>query len=159
MPKPITFARRLSLDCFAMSGPNQSPHQSPSQSTGTHPSPLVRALILGCGALALVLAAIGVVLPGLPTTPFVLVAGACFVRASPRAHAWLLASRVFGPALREWEAHHTIPRRAKLIALLMMATSVSVSVWYFSGRPWLQLAIVGAAAVGIIAITLIPTRR
>lgn len=132
---------------------------SPNQSPVPHPSPLVRGLILGCGALALVLAAIGVVLPGLPTTPFVLVAGACFVRASPRAHAWLLASRIFGPALREWEAHHTIPRRAKLIALLMMATSVSVSVWYFSGRPWLQLAIVGAAAVGIIAIALIPTRR
>ncbi len=131
------------------------PPPTPSQ----HPSLLVRGLILGCGGVALVLAAIGVVLPGLPTTPFVLVAGACFVRASPRAHAWLLASRVFGPALREWEAHHTIPRRAKLIALLMMATSVSGSVWYFSGRPWLQLAIVGAAAVGAIAIALIPSRR
>jgi len=131
------------------------PHSSPSP----HPSPLVRVLILGCGALALLLAAIGVVLPGLPTTPFVLVAGACFVRASPRAHAWLLASRIFGPALREWEAHHTIPRRAKIIALLMMATSVSVSLWYFSGRPWLQLAIAGAAAIGVFAIALIPSRR
>lgn len=124
-----------------------------------HPSPLVRTLIWGCGALALLLGVVGIFLPGLPTTPFVLVAAGCFVRASPRAHAWLQTHRLFGPTLRDWETHRSIPRRAKIIALLMMAGSVSVSLWYFNGRPWLQFVVVAGAAIGAITIALIPSRR
>lgn len=124
-----------------------------------HPSPLIRALIWIGGVLALALGVIGVFLPGLPTTPFVLLAAACFVRASPRAHAWLLAHRIFGPPLREWEIHRSVPRRAKAVALLMMAVSVSGSLWYFSGRPWVQAAIMAGATLGAIAIALIPSRR
>lgn len=124
-----------------------------------HPSPIARFLLWGCGVLALVLGTIGIFLPGLPTTPFVLLAAACFVRASPRAHAWLLAHRVFGSTLREWEQHRSVPRRAKLVALAMMALSVASSLWYFKARPLLQLALVGGALVGAVVIALLPSRR
>jgi uncharacterized membrane protein YbaN (DUF454 family) len=118
----------------------------------------LRVALWTCGALALALGLLGVLLPGLPTTPFVLLAGACFVRASPRTHAWLLGNRIFGPILRDWERHHSVPRRVKWIALGMMLASVSVSLWFFAGRPWLQWTIAAAAAVGVLAISRIPSR-
>lgn len=123
-----------------------------------HPSLLIRALLWSAGVIALVLGIIGIFLPGLPTTPFVLLAAACFVRASPRAYTWLLNHKVFGPSLRDWEKHHSIPRKAKYLALLMMAFSVSMSLWYFNGRPWIQLTIFLAAVSGASMISRIPTR-
>lgn len=122
-----------------------------------HASPTVRALLWCAGALALALAALGVVLPGLPTTPFVLLAGACFVRASPRAHAWLLATRLFGPILREWEQHRRIPRRVKRFALGAMAVMATVSLISFHGQPWLQAAVLAGAAAGTAVVVRIPT--
>lgn len=108
--------------------------------------------------VSLIVGAIGVVVPGLPTTPFVLLAAACFVRASPRAHAWLLRNPTFGPLLREWEDHRSMPRRAKRVALLSMALTVSVSVWFLHGQPWLQALLVAAAFVGGITVLQIPSR-
>jgi uncharacterized membrane protein YbaN (DUF454 family) len=123
-----------------------------------HSSPTVRALLWLGGVAALILALIGVVVPGLPTTPFVLVAGACFVRASPRAHAWLLRNRLFGPMLREWEEHRSVPRRVKRIAVAAMVVMASLSVWHFSGRAWLQATILAAMLVGSAIVLRLPSR-
>lgn len=112
-----------------------------------HTSPAMRTLLWAGGVVALALGAIGVVLPGLPTTPFVLLAGACFVRASPRSHAWLLRSKTFGPLLREWEQHRSVSRRVKRFAIGMMLATGSASVWFLDGRPWLQ----GLVAIGMLS--------
>lgn len=135
-----------------------SPTREPHASDRLHSSPTVRALLWLGGALALILALIGVVVPGLPTTPFVLVAGACFVRASPRAHAWLLRNRLFGPMLREWEEHHSVRRRVKRIAVTAMILMSGLSIWHFSGRPWLQATILAAMAVGSVVVLRLPSR-
>lgn len=124
-----------------------------------HPSRILRALLWSAGIIALALGIIGIFLPGLPTTPFVLLAAACFVRASPRAYAWLLNHKLFGPSLRDWEQHRSIPRRAKIIGLTMMAISVSTSLWYFSGSPRIQIIIFLAAAIGAFVVLRIPTRN
>ena len=116
-------------------------------------------LLWVCGVVALVLGAIGVVVPGLPTTPFVLIAGACFVRASPRAHAWLLRNRTFGPMLKEWEEHRSVPRRVKRIALAMMALTAGFSLWYFAGRPWLQGAVLAVVLAGVVTVLWLPSRK
>ncbi len=118
-----------------------------------HASPAVRALLWLCGVAALLHAALGVVLPGLPTTPFVLVAGACFVRASPRAHRWLLRNRLFGPLLREWEEHRSVPRRVKRLALASMLILASASIWFFAGKPWIQAAVLGGMLVGAVVLS------
>lgn len=123
-----------------------------------HSSPLIRALLWAGGVLSLVLGAIGIVVPGLPTTPFVLLSGACFLRASPRAHAWLLRNSTFGSLLREWEAHRRIPRRAKRVALLSMAFTVSASLWFLSGHPWLQGLLAATALVGGLILARTPSR-
>jgi uncharacterized membrane protein YbaN (DUF454 family) len=70
------------------------------------------------------LAILGVILPILPTTPFLLVAAACFAKSSPRLQKKLLANKTFGPLIHEWQQHRCIPRKAKRIALLTIILSV-----------------------------------
>jgi uncharacterized membrane protein YbaN (DUF454 family) len=118
----------------------------------------MRALLWSCGVAALLLGAIGVVLPGLPTTPFVLLAAACFVRASPRAHAWLLRNRTFGPLLAQWEASHSIPRRVKRFALTMMTLMVLTSLWFLQDRLWAQLLVAVGGLAGGIYVARLPVR-
>ncbi len=93
-----------------------------------HKSPLVRILCLIGGLTALALGIAGIVLPLLPTTPFILLAAACFARSSPRFHDWLLNQRVAGPIIREWQTHRAMPRRVKRIAYVLMLLSFGVSI-------------------------------
>jgi hypothetical protein len=88
-------------------------------------------LIIGLTSLALGIA--GVVLPLLPTTPFVLLSAYCFARSSPRLHDWLLAHRIFGPLISNWEQHRAIAPRAKLLAVLSMAVVFGIS--FLVGAP------------------------
>lgn len=119
----------------------------------------LRPVLWAAGTLALLLGIIGIVVPGLPTTPFVLLAGACYVRASPRAHAWLLRNRTFGPILREWEQHHSVAPRVKRIALVTMALTAGFSIWFFVGAPWLQGLVLGAMLVGAFVVWRLPSRQ
>lgn len=72
------------------------------------------------GLLFVGLAVIGVVLPVLPTTPFLLVAAGCFAKSSPRLHQKLLANPIFGPLITGWQESRAIPKKGKVIALLSM---------------------------------------
>jgi uncharacterized membrane protein YbaN (DUF454 family) len=86
-----------------------------------------KTLLNIAGVIALLLAILGLFLPLLPTTPFLLLASACFARGSTRLHRWLLQHRVFGAYLRNVEAGNGIPLRAKIVALALMWTSLGVS--------------------------------
>lgn len=119
----------------------------------------VRWLLWTVGSLSLLLGLIGVVLPGLPTTPFVLLAAACYAKASPRLHAWLLNHRLTGPMLRDWEAHRSLARRTKTVAVVSMLLMVSLSIWSFRGRLVLQLVLLALGLIGAWVVLRIPTRR
>ena len=123
------------------------------------PQGLRRALLATAGVIALGLGLLGVVLPGLPTTPFVLLAAACFARASPRLHRWLTRHRFLGPMVRDWEAHRSLPLHVKWIATTMMLGMVLLSARQFAGRPWLQAALLVLGLVGAGVVWRIPTRR
>ena len=88
----------------------------------------MRPIWLLCGMLALALGIIGIALPLLPTTPFVILAAACFARSSDRLHDWLLGHRIFGPMIVSWRDHRAIPRRAKYWSLGMMAAAFVFSI-------------------------------
>jgi uncharacterized membrane protein YbaN (DUF454 family) len=111
-----------------------------------HASPLVRGLLIAAGTICVALGLIGLFLPLLPTTPFMLLAAACFARSSRRFHDRLLASRTFGPLVREWEQHRSIPRRTKLTAIALMSLTLAVSIVFFVEPRWLQALL---AALGI----------
>lgn len=130
-----------------------------SEAPTPHRSRLVRGLLWLAGSVALVLGLVGVVLPGLPTTPFVLLAAACYAKASPRLHTWLLNHRITGPMLRDWEHDRSLTRRSKAIAVGSMLLMVSVSIWHFQGRVAVQLVLLVSAVIGAGVVLRIPTRK
>jgi len=79
-----------------------------------------RIFLILCGLVFVGVAGLGIALPGLPATPFLLLAVACFARSSPRLHTWLVERSVFAPLIRNWQESRTIPRRAKILALVMV---------------------------------------
>lgn len=108
---------------------------------GAAPGRLRRGTLIGVGFLSLLLGALGVVLPLLPTTPFVILAAACFSRSSPRLHRRLLDNRVFGPLIVEWSEHRRIPRRAKILAVSMIVVSGGLAI-VLVGSLWARVALV-----------------
>ena len=119
----------------------------------------MRALLWVAGSVSLALGIIGIALPGLPTTPFILLAAACYAKASPRLHQWLLNHRWFGPMLRDWERDRSLTRRTKTVAVVSMLVMVSFSVWTFHGRPAVQLVLLVTGAIGAFVVLRIPTRK
>lgn len=87
----------------------------------------MRYVWMTLGALAFGLGALGVVLPLLPTTPFMLLAAGCFAKGSPRLHAWLLGHKTFGPLITTWRSHGAIPRRAKYMAIGLMVVTFAIA--------------------------------
>jgi len=86
---------------------------------------------------------IGVVVPGMPTTIFLLIALWAFSKSSKRFHAWLWTHPRFGPPLRAWREHKVIPRRAKILAVTMMTASF-VYVAVFVAESWVPPALLAA---------------
>lgn len=95
----------------------------------------VRLVLVVVGLVCVALGAVGVVTPVLPTTPFLLVAAACFARASPRFYQRLLANPTFGPLIRDWREQHAIPLRAKIMAIVTITLTIGSSVVFFV-EPW-----------------------
>lgn len=81
----------------------------------------MRSLWFIAGSFALILGAIGIVLPLLPTVPFLLLTALCFAKSSDKAHQWLLNHPTFGPPIRDWENNGAIRKSAKRIATLCIA--------------------------------------
>jgi uncharacterized membrane protein YbaN (DUF454 family) len=103
--------------------------------------------LVAAGLVFFALAIVGLFVPVLPATPFVLLAAACFARASPRFYNWLLKHRVFGPTVLEWRRNRSIPYRVKLWAIALMALSLGVSIAFFVRPVWLQVVL---AAFGVL---------
>jgi len=93
-------------------------------------NPLLRVLWVGLGCLFVGLGAIGAVVPGMPTTVFLVLAAACFIRSSQRLYDWLISNKTFGPYLKDYREGKGIPRRAKVLALSMIVIFVSFAVFY-----------------------------
>lgn len=88
-----------------------------------------RVVYFCIGIVFLGLGLLGVLLPGLPTTPFLVLAAWAFARSSKRLHTWLTTHPRFGPPIQLWEAHRVIPRPAKTFAIVMMALSMGTAIW------------------------------
>lgn len=118
-----------------------------------------RAVYFALGWIFVVLAALGVLLPLLPTTPFLLLASACFVRSSPRLHRWLLRSRLFGPILRDWQEQKGVRLHVKLAAITIVVGVVAATLVWSNWQWPLQALLVGLAAVGLTVIVFLPAAK
>lgn len=108
---------------------------------------IARIVYFSLGVLMLALGLIGVVLPVMPTTIFLILAVACFGRSSPRLEAWLLSHPQFGRPLRHWRNEGAISRRGKTLACAGMAFGLAM--FWFVARPGLLL---GGSAVVVMAL-------
>lgn len=114
---------------------------------------MARHLYLGLGIASFVLAMIGIVLPIMPTAPFLLVSAFCFARSNPAWEQALLDHPRYGPPLRQWRERKAISRKAKISAVLAMSAGVGFT-WLTVGWPWVLISV----AVLVIAGSWIWTR-
>jgi len=117
----------------------------------------VRILFVALGTLFLALGILGAFLPVLPTTPFLLLAAACYARGSTRFYNALLNNRAVGPLILEWRRHRSIPFRVKVTAIALMSVTLTASILTLESL-WLQ-AILAALNIALAAyLWRIPSR-
>jgi uncharacterized membrane protein YbaN (DUF454 family) len=105
------------------------------------------------------LALAGVILPGLPTTPFVLLASYFLSRSWPRLNDKLMGSKLLGPVLRDWQQHRAVSLRVKSIAITMVLAAVSLIVYRGELSEVMLMTVVAAAVIGLTVIFRLPTRK
>lgn len=111
------------------------------------------------GTIAVGLAILGVFLPLLPTTPFLLLASACYARGSKRMHAWLLGNKVFGRYLRDFEEGRGIPLRGKIVAVSLMWISILYSISRLTSIALIAMLVIIAIGVTIYLVKFVPLWR
>lgn len=99
-----------------------------------------KIILIITGWLAIALGTLGIILPLLPTTPFLLLAAWCFARSSPRFHHWLLWRSWFGSYLRFWQMHHAMPAGAKPRAIIFIMMTFALSLWVIT-RFWVRIVL------------------
>lgn len=118
----------------------------------------MRGFYLVLGMVALLLGGLGIVLPVLPTTPFVLLAAGCFARGSKPFHDWLLGNRIAGPLIREWREYRAMPRRAKHWAYTLMILSFGSSILVMAS-PWHRIMLIVLGGVLGFFLWRVPVRE
>jgi uncharacterized membrane protein YbaN (DUF454 family) len=137
----------------------ERPLIEPADDAGApHGARIPRSLLLVLGWTCVVLGFVGVFVPGMPTTVFLLVAAWCFYRSSERAHAWLLEHRVLGPYVRDVLSGKGMPLRSKLIAIAVMWLACGSSAWFFVPVVWAKVAVLACAVIGSYFVLRVPTR-
>lgn len=118
-----------------------------------HKSPVIRYSLLTIGWISFVCGMIGILLPVVPTSPFLILSAACFLRSSPRFYYWLINHRWFGIYIRYYLDGEGIPRRAKVMILLMLWVMMLSSAFLIVKIRWVSAVMIGiAAAVSIYII-------
>ena len=122
-------------------------------------SAAARLMMMGMGTLFVVLGTVGAFLPVLPTTPFMLLAAACYARSSPRFYNWLLNNRLFGSAIHDWRQHRKISRKAKWTASSLIVMTLGISIIFVVDNPYLRLLMI-LIGLGVVTFLLrIPSRE
>ncbi|UCE75537.1 MAG: YbaN family protein [Methanomassiliicoccales archaeon] len=119
------------------------------------PSKLTRALWTAAGTVFLCLGIIGIVLPLLPTTPFLLLAAACYLRGSKKMHDWLLNQKWFGKYIRNYQEGRGIPLKVKILAISFLWITITFSALFVIDFLWgkiLLFIIAVAVSIHIIRI-------
>lgn len=114
---------------------------------------LVRGTLVAAGTVFLALGIVGIVLPVLPTTPFLLLAAACYARSSRRFYDWLLGNRVFGRYIRNYREGKGITLRDKAVSIGLLWLTILFSIFFVVRNPWVKV-VLAAIAAGVTAYLL-----
>jgi hypothetical protein len=133
--------------------PPESLERSPAARTGNESKGFIvrriaRAILIALGTSSLALGIAGVFLPILPTTPFLLLAAACYSRSSRRFYNWLISNRFFGEYIRNYLERRGIPLRVKVLSLALLWITIGCSAAFAVDALWLRI-LLAAIAVGV----------
>jgi len=117
----------------------------------------VRLLLMAVGWLCFVIAIIGLVVPGLPGAPFLLLSAWAFSRSSRRFHDWLVYHPYLGEPIRAWQQYRAVPRKAKIVAVLVMSSSFGLLLWLRGPESWIPWVAGGCMTVVAIWLVTRPT--
>ncbi|MGD6805502.1 MAG: YbaN family protein [Candidatus Bathyarchaeia archaeon] len=121
---------------------------------------LIRGLLLVGGTISLALGTLGLFLPVLPTTPFLLLAAACYMRSSERMYNWLLKNRWFGEYIKNYQAGRGIPMKTKIIALTVLWAAILYSTFFVVDEIFIAQVVLIIVACGVsFHLIRIPTFR
>ncbi len=118
---------------------------------------LRRIAFFGLGGVFFVLGMVGIVLPGLPTTPFLLLTSYFLARSSPRLQRRLLSNRLVGPILSQWQRHRAVEPRVKRRAVALVAVAMALLIGFSRMPPTLLAIVLALASVGLLVIWRLPT--
>jgi uncharacterized protein len=110
----------------------------------------MKKLLVVLGFISLTLGVIGIVIPLLPTTPFLLLAAACFLKGSDRVYQWLMNHKLFGEYIRNFREHKAIPLRTKIFAISLLWITILFSIFYVVESIYLRL-LLAAIAIAVTA--------
>jgi uncharacterized membrane protein YbaN (DUF454 family) len=116
-----------------------------------------RLLLLVLGWLSLILGIIGVILPLLPTTPFILLSAWCFSQSSKRFHHWLRQHKYFGPMIEDWQSDKGIPKKSRNRAIIFMWCGMALSIFLVS-KFWATLMLICIGTCVSIYLLRLPLR-
>lgn len=117
-----------------------------------------KIIFITIGSISLGLGILGIILPILPTTPFLLVTSYFYYRSSDRLHHWLLTHKVFGPIIYDYVTYRQIPKKAKFSAIFLIVISISFTV-YLLENIYVQVGLVIIATTVIIYLLSIPSKK
>ena len=132
-------------------------HEAAERAVDRLPGPLRRWLYFGTGATSVVFGVIGIFVPVWPTTCFLLLAGWCFARSSPRAERWLHENRLFGRYLRDYRERGIISPRTKRTSLVVLWLFIGTSAVLMADRLWLVALLLLVAAAVTLHLYTLPT--
>jgi hypothetical protein len=116
---------------------------------------VINSIVFVVGLISLILGAIGIVLPVLPTTPFLLLSAACFAKSSKKFYNWLMNNRVFGTIIKNYKEGKGMPIKTKIFTLSTLWITIMITIFFFVKILWLQIIlwiIVIAVSTHIILI-------
>lgn len=120
---------------------------------------ITRVLLMAAGTVSLAFAVVGLVLPLIPTTPFLLLAAACYCRSSERLYHWLISNKWFGEYIRNYREGRGIPLKTKILALTVLWVTISVSALFLVPILIVQVLLIIVATAVSIHILRLPTYR
>lgn len=109
---------------------------------------LLKIVYIILGTLSLALGIIGIVVPGLPTTPFILLTAWLYIKGSDKMHKWLISNKMFGKYILNFELNKGMTMQSKIVSTLMMWTMITISCTYFIESTTIRLVVIAMGVIG-----------
>jgi len=122
-------------------------------------SKFLRYLLIFFGTLFLIIGVIGIVIPVLPTTPFLILTAACYARSSKKAHHWLLNNKWFGSYIKNYQDGKGVPIKVKITAISFLWITILASIIFIIDIVWIKVILIAIAIIVSIHIILLKTYK